>query len=184
MATTNIQSFFGDVEVTSGSITTNSLEINGVVNPFFPIGSIIIWYSATIPTGWVLCNGTNGTPNLQGKYLLGANGNLGSTTNNYNVTLAVGNLPAHKHNGGSIGNAGGHKHYFYVPSHDINNCDSQGWDGFSAYKSSDRTRQAAVNAMTSPITHNHNVTMNNVGAGGSISIEPPYYTLKYIMKTA
>ena len=39
-----------------------------------PSGGIIIWsgLSTAIPTGYVLCNGTNGTPNLQNSFVVGA----------------------------------------------------------------------------------------------------------------
>lgn len=37
-------------------------------------GMIMLWYGsiATIPTGWTLCDGTNGTPDLQNKFVMGA----------------------------------------------------------------------------------------------------------------
>tara|TARA_B100001113_G_scaffold269583_1_gene224326 strand:- start:583 stop:1362 length:780 start_codon:yes stop_codon:yes gene_type:complete len=39
-----------------------------------PSGGIIIWSGAAnaIPTGWVLCDGTNSTPNLRDKFIIGA----------------------------------------------------------------------------------------------------------------
>jgi hypothetical protein len=39
-----------------------------------PVGGIIMWSGSigTIPTGWALCNGSNGTPNLQDKFIVGA----------------------------------------------------------------------------------------------------------------
>lgn len=39
-----------------------------------PVGGIIMWSGsiATIPTGWSLCNGENGTPNLRDKFIVGA----------------------------------------------------------------------------------------------------------------
>jgi hypothetical protein len=39
-----------------------------------PVGGIIMWSGsvASIPTGWSLCNGANGTPNLQDKFIVGA----------------------------------------------------------------------------------------------------------------
>ena len=45
-----------------------------------PSGGIIIWSGAAnaIPTGWVLCDGTNSTPNLRDKFIIGAG-------NSYNV---------------------------------------------------------------------------------------------------
>ena len=37
-----------------------------------PVGGIILWSTVTIPTGWQICNGTNGTPNLRNKFIIGA----------------------------------------------------------------------------------------------------------------
>jgi hypothetical protein len=39
-----------------------------------PVGTIILWDNAgTIPSGWQICNGTNGTPNMVGSHVRGAN---------------------------------------------------------------------------------------------------------------
>lgn len=42
-----------------------------------PIGGIIIWSGSTgsVPDGWGLCNGSNGTPNLQDQFVVGAGSN-------------------------------------------------------------------------------------------------------------
>ena len=39
-----------------------------------PSGAILIWSGsiATIPDSWVLCDGSNGTPDLRGRFILGA----------------------------------------------------------------------------------------------------------------
>jgi hypothetical protein len=39
-----------------------------------PIGTIKLFFGASqnIPAGWQICNGTNGTPNLKNKYVIGA----------------------------------------------------------------------------------------------------------------
>jgi microcystin-dependent protein len=44
-------------------------------------GDIIMFAGATAPTGWAICDGTNGTPDLQGDFVVGANaaGNVGAT---------------------------------------------------------------------------------------------------------
>jgi microcystin-dependent protein len=39
----------------------------------YPIGSIVAFNSDNIPDGWTVCNGTNGTPDLRGRFILGKN---------------------------------------------------------------------------------------------------------------
>ncbi len=72
----------------------------------FPSGMIMIWTKGlnNIPIGWALCDGTQGTPDLRGKFLLGVNtdpntnavfrtpGQSGGSTK-----ISVGQLPAHTH---------------------------------------------------------------------------------------
>lgn len=38
-----------------------------------PVGAIVMWYKslALIPSGWAVCNGSNGTPDLQGRFVRG-----------------------------------------------------------------------------------------------------------------
>ena len=39
-----------------------------------PIGSIIMWYKALadIPSGWILCDGNDGSPDLRNRFVIGA----------------------------------------------------------------------------------------------------------------
>ena len=48
----------------------------------FPSGGIIIWSGAEnqIPNGWSLCDGSNGTPDLRNKFVVGASSGTGDTT--------------------------------------------------------------------------------------------------------
>jgi len=41
-----------------------------------PKGAILIWYDsiATIPPGYILCDGANGTPDLRDRFIVGAGG--------------------------------------------------------------------------------------------------------------
>ena len=56
-----------------------------------PVGTIAIWSGsvASIPSGWYLCNGANGTPNLRDRFVVGAGGSYGvgatggATTHNH-----------------------------------------------------------------------------------------------------
>ncbi len=65
-----------------------------------PVGTIVVWSGTVedIPTGWALCDGTNGTPDLRGRFVLGTGGtyNPGDTGGSEEVTMTVAQLPAHK----------------------------------------------------------------------------------------
>lgn len=61
-----------------------------------PTGCILMWSGsiASIPTGYVLCNGSNGTPDLRDKFVVGAGNSyvVGATSN---TTGTGSNLPAY-----------------------------------------------------------------------------------------
>lgn len=89
----------------SGNIATTSVV---------PNGAIIMWGGAVsaIPTGWALCDGTNGTPDLRSRFVVGAAGdnvsgqlgNTGMTAYSPGLiggeeahTLATNEMPSHQH---------------------------------------------------------------------------------------
>jgi hypothetical protein len=82
-------------------------------NAFVPRGMIAIWHGsfASIPTGWALCDGTNGTPNLTAKYILGSGStyNVGQSRNANNMPYGPANIPTHTH-ASTVSPAGGHAH--------------------------------------------------------------------------
>ncbi len=59
-----------------------------------PIGGIIMWSGsvANIPSGWKLCDGNNGTPNLRDRFIVGA-----GTTYTAGTQGGSTNIPDHKH---------------------------------------------------------------------------------------
>jgi microcystin-dependent protein len=67
----------------------------------FPVGGIIIWSGsiAAIPVSWQLCDGTNGTPNLRDRFIVGAGTSygVGATGGANTVTLDATMIPAHTH---------------------------------------------------------------------------------------
>lgn len=78
---------------------------------FFPSGGIVLWSGivSNIPSGWVLCDGQNNTPDLRGKFIIGAGGsyNPSVTGGSETVTLTTQQIPSHSH---STDDAGGHGH--------------------------------------------------------------------------
>ena len=75
-----------------------------------PTGGIIIWSgsAAAIPTGWLLCDGTSGTPNLRDRFVVGAGSTyaVAATGGATTVALTAVQIPAHTHT--FSGNTGGH----------------------------------------------------------------------------
>ena len=50
------------------------VDVGGSAGGTIPVGGIIMWSGsiASIPTGWALCDGNNGTPNLTDRFVVGA----------------------------------------------------------------------------------------------------------------
>jgi hypothetical protein len=142
---------------------------------FVPRGMINLWYGsiATIPAGWALCDGSNGTPNLRDRFVVGAGStySVGATGGSANATLvshthtATVADPGHIHNlkGGFasvtdfVGGSGGD--YGVGVGNDLG------------------TGYQVVNNTTG-IT----VTNSTEGSSSTNANLPPYYALCYIMK--
>lgn len=80
-----------------------------------PSGIILLWSGQTlnIPTGWALCDGQNGTPDLRNRFVVGAGSTyvVGATGGSDTVALTTNNLPSHNHGfSGSATSNGSHNH--------------------------------------------------------------------------
>ena len=88
------------------------LEVNGEIRGYGVciVGSIIMWsgtlssdspqdVNGTLHTNWKVCNGSNGTPDLRNRFIIGANSNsdIGNTGGSNSLTLTAQNLPNHSH---------------------------------------------------------------------------------------
>lgn len=80
-----------------------------------PSGIIAMWsgVASAIPSGWYLCDGNNGTPDLRNRFIVGAGSTYqpGNTGGSDSVTLTTEQMPSHTH-GHSLSAAsnGSHSH--------------------------------------------------------------------------
>ena len=145
-----------------------------------PIGSILMWAGQAVqqdsnlnptngvPVGWAICDGTNGTPDLRSRFIVGAQGNnkvAGTDLTGYNTgdmggeefhQLTVPEMPVHSHGGG------------FTTVYE---------NGLSTGFSDGNIQATGVNtSSTGGDPNNNNATLphNNM---------PPFYALAYIMKT-
>lgn len=173
--------------------TTAFVMANGV-----PVGGIVMWSGtvATIPANWALCDGTDGTPDLRNKFIIGAGStyNPAATGGAATVTLLEANLPAHTHTfTGTAALDGSHSHTATDSGHSHSYLKSVSTGGIAGGtgaldgNSSDSTGSGSANITVSTHTgHTHNVTGTNssVGSGTAVNILPPYFALAFIMRTA
>jgi microcystin-dependent protein len=71
---------------TATNSNANDITINGVrlattqhIRNVIPYGVIMAYYSTPAPPGWAICDGSNGTPDLRGKFILGGGIKAGGT---------------------------------------------------------------------------------------------------------
>lgn len=80
---------------------------------FVPSGIIVMWSGSinNIPQDWLLCDGTNGTPDLRDRFVMGtvSDPEIGDTGGSNSIGLSVSQLPPHSHDG-STDIDGNHTH--------------------------------------------------------------------------
>ena len=126
----------------------------------FPSGVIVMWrgHADKIPDGWVLCDGTNQTPDLRGRFVLGASDERfpGSRGGEEKHRLSIDEMPRH--------------------SHDIRHS-----VGPSSYGTSDRGN-GIYNPNIESITYVGLSSSSHEGSSAAHNNMPPYYCLHFIMK--
>ena len=157
---------------TSRLAVSKNVTIMGTLN-IFPSGIISAINGTTVPTGWALCDGTQGTPDLRSSFVMGTNAQSVSQANNMPFTYMIRdiNMPPH--------------------THTVVVTDNTGWDtprkvcsnslkptGGHSYWA-----DPAIQGQTSsyPLYNTSGATSGTSGQQ-PITIMPPYYALMYIMK--
>ena len=191
---------------TTRNVTDKSTAIatTAFVHTVLPIGVIVMWGGqiSAIPSGWQLCDGSNGTPNLRGQFIVGAGSaySPGDTGGAASVTLDATQMPIHTHGlSGTINTStsGGHTHTINDTGHTHQGGTLRSdLSGSQGPASGSVAWGVALNSATTGVTinpvadHVHTVSLtgSTLSAGGSSGTtqghenRPPYYALCYIQK--
>ena len=176
--------------VPDGSITASKLAPGAAIPP----GIITMWSGSAgaIPQGWALCDGTNGTPDLRDRFVVGAG-------SGYSVGMT----------GGTSSNNVAHSHTVNSHSHTIA-AEAPGTNSTGSHQHNEQTiangsspgglrcvEQSGVaghNVTEAAGSHSHTVNSHSHGGAtgsaspgtdsqlGVIDNRPPYYALCFIMK--
>lgn len=161
----------GGTGATTASAARTNLDVPQTVYAV-PAGGIILWSGSitSIPTGWLLCNGASGTPDLRDRFIVGA----GSTYGVYN-TGGYANAIVVSHTHTATVTDPGHNHQQSLPT--ASGSDLEASVGY-AYSGS-----TGGYLSTGSKTTGISVSNASTGASGTNANLPPYYALAYIMKT-
>ena len=188
----------GSWKVGGTAITASAAEINLLTGQtsLVPSGVIVLWSGsvASVPSGWYLCDGLNGTPNLTDRFVVGAGNTyaVGDTGGANSVTLDATHIPSHAHSfsgSGTTSTGGAH-------NHEIKYADNDSGGGTGLYMAGETNRAGlrtssyisytATQSVQSGGSHNHSFSISGTtgtsGGGASHENRPPYYALAYIMK--
>jgi hypothetical protein len=162
----------------SNNVTVNTYDnIAGILTTIptspttLPSGCIIIWSGSigAIPSGFVLCDGTNSTPDLRNSFILGA-GNAYAVGQTGGSTDAI--VVSHTHTATVTDPGHSHTTKQYLSTYNP-----------TGQSVPSQANQWSTQSGTDTATTGISVTNASTGVSGSGANMPPYYALCYIMKT-
>ncbi len=177
-----------DSEMPRQQLTSVAYALNANI----PKGVIVMWSGtlATIPAGWALCDGSNGTPNLKDKFVVGVGVDFAVAVGATGGTKSVDISHSHSIAADSPGTnyVGDHQHSYSGTTSINSNTDKR-----SKTDDLQDTGGSVHNHTYSGVTsvsggHTHTVNAHShygaTGVAGTTTLDklPPYFALAYIMK--
>lgn len=190
-----IENYPNSSSSTALSVLCTDSNGNMISNVLLPPGTIAFWEGTTPPSGWAICDGLNNTPDLRGRFVLGAGQGEGLTNRPFdtkggteNETLTIEQIPSHNHilhiGSRTVTTSinGEHKHNYTNINTGSYECDPD-------YNEERCSNSTSNKSTTTSGDHNHSftidygtITSTNNGSGSSHNNMPPFFTLNYIMK--
>ncbi len=142
----------------------------------FPSGVITLWSgsSGSIPSGWVLCNGSNSTPDLRDRFVIGAGNNYSvgaqggskdavvvshthNLNHNHTYSSSTNSTGSHSHSG-STNSTGAHTHGILYADDDQQNTPSTNLRVWN------QVNNPSTYHTTSAGNHSHTISTNSTGS--------------------
>jgi microcystin-dependent protein len=148
----------------------------------FVSGMIMMWSGtiATIPSGWLLCNGSSGTPDLRDRFIIGArqdDAGVAKTNVTGSLTQTGGTKDAivvsHTHT--ATVTDPGHTHQYKAFGNDASSVTFTRLGSATSFGSTNDLIATATTGIT--------VSNSTEGSSGTNQNLPPYYALAFIMKS-
>ncbi|MCY1167139.1 hypothetical protein D9M73_70960 [compost metagenome] len=195
-----------ELRITAADIE-NAINAPVVIDPKLPPVGGIIMYSGLLvdlPANWKVCDGTNGTPNLRDRFIVGAGttyaqgatgGSKDAVAVSHSHTASTGGESADHTHSGTTNAAGQHQHFSTeaAGSADGGNLSGSAGGGkaipWSEIYGTPNQITSLGGSHSHTLTtggrsaaHTHAVTVDAAGVSGADKNLPPYYALAYIMR--
>ena len=159
----NSPAFTGVPTAPTAAFGTNTTQLatTAFVQSALPAGLIVMWSGsiASIPTGWALCDGTSGRPDLRDRFIVGAGNTyaVGATGGANSVTLTTDQIPSHSHSGTTNNTDVAHTHTFTSGIQSADHTHS----GTTALASIDHTHSGTTASENQNHTHGYSGSVSN-----------------------
>jgi hypothetical protein len=138
-------------------VSERAVQANEIIRLADLQGIIVMWSGSigSIPAGWALCDGTNGTPDLRDRFIVGAGNTyaVGATGGQANIDLA------HTHAAGTLANANENAH--------THADGSLATDTNAANNSNSQEVQSGTGVVVAADVHSHSHSHDVTGASGA-----------------
>src|SRR4030042_1614680 len=170
-----IQGEKGDVGDTGVTGLQGIQGIQGEAGAGIVAGLIAIWHGliANIPSGWILCDGNNGTPDLRDKFVKGAPAATEAGGTGGATTLTHAGTAVNAHAGTTVND------HAATPTGQASAGATQRGTTASTLTLGNHTHNTPVLSHVVTQPSNHTVTQPN----DHTNVKPPYYEILFIMKT-